>query len=74
MRVVVAFETPQQAWILLIGPHDAQDPALNVYAELYRLLGAEPPPDADRDKPPCCDEAGDRPPVLGSAWIICTGD
>lgn len=64
LRVVVAFETPQRAWILLVGPHDDQDPALNVYAELYRLLGAEPP-DAGRDKPPCCDEVGDLPPVLG---------
>jgi hypothetical protein len=65
LRVVVAFETPQRAWILLVGPHDDQDPALNVYAELYRVLGAEPPPDAGRDKPPCCDEIGDVPPVLG---------
>lgn len=67
LRVVVAFETRQRAWILLVGPHDDQDPALNVYAELYRLLGAEPPPDAGRDKPPCCDEIGDLPPVLGES-------
>jgi hypothetical protein len=65
LRVVVAFETRQRAWILLVGPHDDQDPALNVYAELYRLLGAKPPPDAGRDKPPCCDEVRDLPPVLG---------
>ena len=39
LRVVVAFETPQRAWILLVGPHDDRDPVLNVYAELYRLLG-----------------------------------
>ncbi len=65
LRVVVAFETPQRAWVLLVGPHDDQDPALNVYAELYRLLGAEPPPEAGRDKPPCCDEIADLPPVLG---------
>jgi hypothetical protein len=65
LRVVVAFETPQRAWILLVGPHDDQDPTLNVYAELYRLLGAEPPPDAGRGKPPCCDELEDLPPVLG---------
>jgi hypothetical protein len=64
LRVVVAFETPQRAWILLVGPHDDQDPALNVYAELYRLVGTEPPPDAGRNKPPCCDEIEDLPPVL----------
>jgi hypothetical protein len=42
-RVVVAFEGRHRAWILLIGRHDDQDPVLNVYAELYRLLGAKPP-------------------------------
>lgn len=67
LRVVVAFETPQRAWILLVGPHDDQDPVLNVYAELYRLLGAEPLPDAGRDKPPCCDEIAELPPILGDA-------
>lgn len=48
LRVVVAFDTPHRAWILLAGPHDDQDPILNVYAELYRLLDAEPQPDAGR--------------------------
>lgn len=65
LRVVVAFETPQRAWVLLVGPHDDRDPVLNVYAELYRLLGMEPPPEAGRGKPPCCDETADLPPVLG---------
>ena len=37
LRVVVAFEGQQRAWILLVGRHDDQDPVLNVYAELYRL-------------------------------------
>jgi hypothetical protein len=53
--------------ILLVGRHDDQDPVLNVYAELYRLLGAEPPDGAGRDKPPCCDADTDLPPVLGAA-------
>ena len=65
LRVVVAFETPRRAWILLVGPHDDRDPVLNVYAELYRLLGMGPPAEAGRDKPPCCDETADLPPVLG---------
>jgi hypothetical protein len=43
LRVVVAFETPQRAWVLLVGPHDDQDAALNIYGELYRLLSTEPP-------------------------------
>ena len=65
--MVVAFEGQQRAWILLVGRHDDQDPVLNVYAELYRLLGVEPRDSAGRDKPPCCDESTDLPPVLGAA-------
>ena len=67
LRVVVAFGGQQRAWILLVGRHDDQDPVLNVYAELYRLLGVEPPDNAGRDKPPCCEESTDLPPVLGAA-------
>jgi hypothetical protein len=67
LRVVVAFEGQRRAWILLVGRHDDQDPILNVYAELYRLLGVEPPDSAGRDKPPCCDQNTDLPPVLGAA-------
>ena len=67
LRVVVAFEEPDRAWILLVSRHDGQDPALDVYAELYRLLGVEPPGSAGRDKPPCCDQSTDLPPVLGNA-------
>jgi hypothetical protein len=67
LRVVVAFETRHKAWILLVGPHDDQDPILNVYAELYRLLGLEPQSGSGRDKPPCCDESAGEPPVFGDA-------
>lgn len=67
LRVVVAFESVTRAWILLVGPHDDQDLVLNVYAELYRLLGVEPPNTAGRNKPPCCDEIQDLPPTLGAA-------
>ena len=49
---------------MLVGRHDDQDPVLNVYAELYWLVGVEPPDSAGRDKPPCCDEGTDLPPVL----------
>lgn len=69
LRVVVAFETNRRAWILLVGPHDDHDPILNVYAELYRLLGAEPPPGSGRAKPPCCDQAEGEPPILGEALV-----
>ena len=66
-RVVVAFESRGRAWILLIGPHDDRDPVLDVYAELYRLLGTRPPPAIRRTKPPCCESAGGMPPILGDA-------
>jgi len=67
LRVVVAFDTLERAWILLVGPHDDQQPILNIYAELYRLLGVEPPDGAGRNKPPCCDDDQALPPVLGAA-------
>ncbi len=57
VKVVVAFEGPRRAWILLVGRHDDQDPVPDAYAELYRLLGVDPPEGAGRDKPPCCDAA-----------------
>ena len=66
IRVVVAFATSEQAWVLLVGPHDDNDPVLNVYAELYRVLGVEPPVARGRTKPPCCDAADEVPPVLGA--------
>lgn len=67
LRVVVAFETAERAWVLLIGPHDDTRPAINIYAELYRLLGIEPPDTARRAKPLCCAETEKQPPVLGVA-------
>jgi hypothetical protein len=65
LRIVVAFETPERAWVLLVGPHDEKDPVLNVYSELYLLIGVEPPDNVGRGKPPCCDELRQLPPVLG---------
>ena len=32
--------------MLLVGPHDNKDPILNVYSELYRLIGVDPPDSA----------------------------
>lgn len=65
LRVVVGFESPQRAWILLVGPHDDEDQEFNIYTELYRLLGVEPPDAAGRTKPPCCAEPDKIPPALG---------
>jgi hypothetical protein len=66
-RVIVAFETPKRAWILLVAPHQERDPILNVYAELYRLVGIDTPDSTRRTKPPCCDQTPERPPLLGAA-------
>jgi hypothetical protein len=64
LRVVVAFESPQRACVLLVGLHAAADPGLDVYAELYELLGTAAPGGASRTKPPCCDDSGQPPPGL----------
>jgi hypothetical protein len=66
IRVVVAFEATERAWVLLVGPHEDGDAVLNIYAELYRLLGVEPPDARGRTKPPCCDATDQTPPVLGT--------
>ena len=66
LRVIVAFESVERVWILLVGMHDDSDPVFNVYTELYRMLGGEPPADAGRTKPPCCDEIKGLPPVLAA--------
>jgi hypothetical protein len=40
---------------------DNRDPEVNVYAELYRLVGHELPPSERRTKPPCCGPDGSAP-------------
>lgn len=65
LRAVVAFETPERIWLLLVGPHDDKDPDQDVYTELYKILGVEPPDTAGRTKPPCCGEDGQPPASLG---------
>jgi hypothetical protein len=65
LRVVVGFESPGRACILLVAPHDNTDPNRDVYAELYELLGTTPPDGVGRNKPPCCGEDGAPPPGLG---------
>lgn len=59
-RVLVFFPAENQVAILLVGPHDRENPQLDAYARLYRLLGVEVPDDEHR-RPPCC--ADDQPPV-----------
>ena len=63
LRVAVAFETPEIAYVLTVGVHDRADPTTDIYTQLYEAAGVKPPAQARRAKPPCCDEATSAPPV-----------
>jgi hypothetical protein len=63
LRVVVAFSAHNVATILLVGPHDDQDPFMDVYSQLYELAGLTEPPAAERTKPPCCEVEDGKPPI-----------
>jgi hypothetical protein len=63
LRVVVAFSAHNVATILLVGPHDDQDPFMDVYSQLYELAGLTEPPAAERTKPPCCGVEDRKPPI-----------
>lgn len=65
LRVIVAFESDELAWILLVGEHNESAATDNIYDELYSLLDVGPP-DAKRTKPPCCGELDLLPPILDS--------
>jgi hypothetical protein len=65
-RVVVAFETPRRAVILLIGVHDDDRPRINIYHQLYELAGVGVPT-GKRTKPSCC--TADQPPPLWGSEI-----
>jgi hypothetical protein len=69
LRVVVAFSAHNVATILLVGPHDDQDPFMDVYSQLYELAGLAEPPPAKRTKPPCCGKGDGKPPVPDSELL-----
>jgi hypothetical protein len=64
-RVVVVFESAEDTWIVLIGPHNNDDPGEDVYTTLYNLVGVEPDPNQQRTKPSCCDKGETEPPIAG---------
>lgn len=64
LRAVVAFETAEEAVVLLVGPHDDRDPAIDIYTRLYESLGL-PVPAGGRTKPPCCGDLSE-PPAWGA--------
>ena len=63
MRVIVAFESAEVAYVVLVGNHDGSHAQVNVYQQLYALAGHHPQEQAGRDKPPCCEPNTDEPPV-----------
>jgi len=63
VRVIVAFESAEVAYVILAGNHDDSRPPLDVYQQLYALAGHEPPDQAGRAKPPCCDTETGEPPA-----------
>jgi mRNA-degrading endonuclease RelE of RelBE toxin-antitoxin system len=63
LRVVVGFVRPTEVVVVLVGPHQDDDPAIDVYAALYRLAGLSQPPADERTKPPCCGEEDGLPPA-----------
>lgn len=67
-RVVIAFESNERAWVLLVGVHRSDDPGVDFYESLYRLVGARPPAEERRRKPPCCDHT-EQPPTFDEETI-----
>jgi hypothetical protein len=59
-RVIVAFESPDLAVVLIIAPHRAGHPR-DVYANLWAACGLAEPPASAITKPPCCSGDGNAP-------------
>ncbi len=63
-RVIVAFPSDDEAWVLLVAAHRDDDPGLSVYDLLYQIAGVQPPDQARRTKPPCCGEDDGTAPAI----------
>jgi hypothetical protein len=59
-RMLILFPASSEVAILLVGPHERENPDLDVYRRLYALLGVSVPDDEHR-KPACCDDDGQAP-------------
>jgi hypothetical protein len=59
-RALVAFESPDLAVVITVGPHLEGDPR-NVYTNLWDALGLAAPPSDESLKPDCCDADGAAP-------------
>lgn len=71
VRVIVAFESAEVAYVILAGNHDDSRPPLDIYQQLYALAGHEPPDQAARDKPPSCDTRLASRPWSPGCWVNC---
>ncbi len=58
--MVLLFPAEDEVAVLLVGPHDRENPDLDVYRRLYEALGVEVPDDEHR-RPACCEDG--LPPV-----------
>lgn len=58
-RMITVWLDDDHAVVVAIGPHDGS--AVDVYKLLLDALGADVP-EAEREKPPCCDDEG-KPPA-----------
>lgn len=59
-RMVLLFPAEDEVTVLLVGPHERENPDLDVYRRLYEALGVEVPDDEHR-RPACCEDG--HPPV-----------
>ena len=59
-RMVLLFPTEDEVAVLRVGPHERENPDLDVYRRLYEALGVEVPDDEHR-RPACCEDG--QPPV-----------
>jgi len=59
-RMVLLFPADDEVAVLLVGPHERENPGLDVYRRLYEALGVEVPDDEHR-RPACCEDG--QPPV-----------
>lgn len=59
-RMLLMFPAAKEVAILLVGPHERENPEIDVYTRLYEALGIDVP-DAEHRRPACCEDG--QPPV-----------
>jgi hypothetical protein len=64
-RMVLSFPASDEVAIVLVGPHERENPDLDIYMRLYAALGIEVP-DAEHRRPACCCDGA--PPVHAESF------